>query len=156
MRRENGKERTIEEKFSDEVVVDGHSLLNEALNLMYPDVQTNVYAELAKIKAIKPVDHGYNVVKWHSAMESKCIAIEQKVILSKCVCLCLLPTCQKCCPGTSATFCYVSQFFSRWHRVGDHHSRHTFLDKSRNLYSTSAWLMHAGETTNEEQTRNDS
>ena len=48
---------------SDEFVVDGCSLLN--------DVQTNVYAKLAKIKAIKPVDHGYNVVKWHSAMESK-------------------------------------------------------------------------------------
>jgi uncharacterized iron-regulated protein len=46
---------------------------------MRPDVQTNVYAKLAKIKAIKPVDHGYNVVKWHSAMESKCIAIEKKV-----------------------------------------------------------------------------
>ena len=64
---------------SDEVVVDGRSLLNEALKLMLPDVQTNVYAELAKIKAIKPVDHGYNIVKWHSAMESKRIAIEQKV-----------------------------------------------------------------------------
>jgi hypothetical protein len=60
-------------------VVDGCSLLNEALKLMRPDVQTNVYAELAKIKSIKPVDHGYNVVKWHSAMESKRIAIEQKV-----------------------------------------------------------------------------
>jgi len=65
--------------FSDEIVVDGRSLLNEALKLMRPDVQTNVHAELAKIKAIKPVDHGYNVVKWHSAMESKRIAIEQKV-----------------------------------------------------------------------------
>ena len=64
---------------TDEIVVDGCSLLNEALKLMRPDVQTNVYAELAKIKAIKPVDHGYNVVKWHSAMESKRIAIEQKV-----------------------------------------------------------------------------
>ncbi len=39
------------------------SLLNEALKLMRPDVQTNVYAELAKIKAIKPVNHGYNIVK---------------------------------------------------------------------------------------------
>ncbi len=64
---------------SDEILVDGHLLLNKALKLMRPDVQTNVYAELTKIKAIKPVDHGYNVVKWHSVMESKCIAIEQKV-----------------------------------------------------------------------------
>jgi hypothetical protein len=46
---------------------------------MRPDVQTNVYAELAKIKAIKPVDHAYNIVEWHLAMESKRIAIEQKV-----------------------------------------------------------------------------
>jgi hypothetical protein len=45
---------------------------------MCPDVQTNVYAELAKTKAIKPVNHAYNIVKWHSAMESKRIAIEQK------------------------------------------------------------------------------
>ncbi len=44
-----------------------------------PDLQTNVYAELAKIKAIKPVNHGYNMVKWHSAMESKCIAIGLRV-----------------------------------------------------------------------------
>ncbi len=56
---------------SDEIVVDGHLLLNEALKLMCPDVQTNVYAKLAKIKVIKPVDHGYNIAKWHLAMESK-------------------------------------------------------------------------------------
>ncbi len=46
---------------------------------MRPDVQTNVYAKLAKIKAIKPVDHGYIKVKWHSGMESEHIAIELKV-----------------------------------------------------------------------------
>ena len=45
---------------------------------MCPDVQTNVYAELTKIKAIKPADHGYNIVKWHLVMESKHITIEQK------------------------------------------------------------------------------
>ncbi len=55
---------------SGKIVVDGCSLLNEALKLMRPDDQTNIYAKLAKIKAIKPVDHGYNIVKWHSAMES--------------------------------------------------------------------------------------
>ncbi len=55
---------------SDKIVLDGRALLNETLKLMRPNVQTNVYAELAKIKAIKPVDHGYNIVKWHSAMES--------------------------------------------------------------------------------------
>jgi hypothetical protein len=64
---------------SDEIVVDGRLLLNEVLKLMRPDVQTNVYAELAKIKNIKPVDYGYNIVKWHSAMESKRMTIEQKV-----------------------------------------------------------------------------
>ena len=48
---------------SDEIMVDGRLLLNEALKLMRPDVQTNAYAELAKIKAIKPVGHGYNIVK---------------------------------------------------------------------------------------------
>ncbi len=46
---------------------------------MCPDVQTNVYAELAKIKNIKPVDFGFNIVKWHSAMESKRILIETKI-----------------------------------------------------------------------------
>ena len=46
---------------------------------MCSDVQTNVYAELAKIKAIKPVDHAYKIVKWHLAIESKRIVIEQKV-----------------------------------------------------------------------------
>ena len=50
---------------SDEIVVDHRLLLNEALKLMCPDIQTNVYAKLAKIKAIKPVDHGYKIVKWH-------------------------------------------------------------------------------------------
>jgi hypothetical protein len=63
----------------DKIVIDGCSILYEILKLMRPDVQTNVYTKLAKIKAIKPVDHGYNMVKWHSAMESKCIAIEIKV-----------------------------------------------------------------------------
>jgi hypothetical protein len=46
---------------------------------MRPDVQTNVYAELAKIKSIKPVDYAFNIIKWHSAMESKRNSIEKKV-----------------------------------------------------------------------------
>jgi hypothetical protein len=58
---------------------DGCSLLNEVLKLMHPDVQMNVYAELAKIKSIKPVDYAFNIIKWHFAMESKCISIENKV-----------------------------------------------------------------------------
>jgi hypothetical protein len=65
--------------FSNETIVDGCSLLNEVLKMMLPDVQTNVYAELAKIKNIKPVDHAFNIVKWHSAMEFKQISIKQKV-----------------------------------------------------------------------------
>ena len=57
----------------------GRSLLNEVLKLIRPDVQTNVYAELAKIKTIKPVDYAFNIIKWHSAMESKRILITNKV-----------------------------------------------------------------------------
>jgi hypothetical protein len=64
---------------SDKIVTNGHSLRNEVLKLMRPDVQTNVYAELAKIKAIKPSDYGFDVVKCHAAMELECISIEQKV-----------------------------------------------------------------------------
>jgi hypothetical protein len=63
----------------DKTVINGHSILNATLKLMHPDIQTNVYAELAKIKAIKSFNHGYNIVKWHSAMESKRIANELKV-----------------------------------------------------------------------------
>jgi hypothetical protein len=43
---------------------DGCSLLNEVLKLICPDVQMNVYAELAKIKTIKPVDFAFNIIKW--------------------------------------------------------------------------------------------
>jgi hypothetical protein len=64
---------------SDEIVTDGCSLLNEVLKLMRPDVQMNVYAELAKIKTIKPADYGFNIVKWHLAMETKHISFKQKV-----------------------------------------------------------------------------
>jgi hypothetical protein len=49
------------------------------LKLMRPDAQTNVYAELAKIKSIKLVDYTFNIIKWHSAMESNCISIENKL-----------------------------------------------------------------------------
>jgi hypothetical protein len=62
-----------------ETIDDGRSLLNEVLKLIRPDVQTNVYAELAKIKTIKPVDYAFNIIKWHSAMESKRISITNKV-----------------------------------------------------------------------------
>jgi hypothetical protein len=62
-----------------ETINDGHSLLNEVLKLIHPDVQTNIYTELAKIKTIKPVDYAFNIIKWHSAMESKRIWITNKV-----------------------------------------------------------------------------
>jgi hypothetical protein len=65
--------------FSDETVDNGCLLLNKVLKMMHPDVQTNVYAELTKIKSIKPVDHAFNIVNWHSAMESNQISIKQKV-----------------------------------------------------------------------------
>ncbi len=58
---------------------DGCSLLNKVLKLIHLDAQTNVYAELAKIKSITPVDYAFNIIKWHSAMESKRISIENKV-----------------------------------------------------------------------------
>jgi hypothetical protein len=64
---------------SDEIITDGCSLLNEVLKLMCPDVQMDVYAELAKIKAIKPANYGFDIVKWHSAMATKRISIKQKV-----------------------------------------------------------------------------
>ncbi len=49
------------------------------MKLMRPDVQANVYMELAKIKSIKPTNYDFNMVKWHSAIESKHIMIEQKL-----------------------------------------------------------------------------
>jgi hypothetical protein len=61
------------------ILIGGRSILNETLKLMHPDIQTNVYAKLAKIKAIKPVNHCCNMVEWHSTMESKRTAIELKV-----------------------------------------------------------------------------
>jgi len=75
----NKKKYQWTDPLSEETIDDGRSLLNEVLKLMRPDVQTNVYAELAKIKSIKPVDHAFNIIKWHSAMESKRISIEYKV-----------------------------------------------------------------------------
>jgi hypothetical protein len=64
---------------ANEMIDGGRSLLNEVLRLIRPDVQTNVYAELGKIKMIKPVDYACNIIKWHSAMESKRISITNKV-----------------------------------------------------------------------------
>jgi hypothetical protein len=63
----------------DEIVEDGCSLLNEVLKLMHLDVQANVYMELAKIKSIKPINYAFKMVKWHSAIESQSIMIEQKL-----------------------------------------------------------------------------
>ncbi len=60
---------------SNKTIDGGCSLLHQVLKLMRPDVQTNVYAKLAKIKNIKPIDYSFNIVKWHSAMESKQISI---------------------------------------------------------------------------------
>jgi hypothetical protein len=57
--------------FPNKTINDGHSLLHKVLKLMHPDVQTNVYSKLAKIKSINPVDYAFNIVEWHSAMESK-------------------------------------------------------------------------------------
>ena len=62
---------------TDETVQDGHLLLNKILKLVHPNVQTNVYMKLAKIKSIKPTKYAFNMIKWHSAIESKCILIKQ-------------------------------------------------------------------------------
>ncbi len=62
-----------------EKIDDGCSLLHKVLKLMRPDVQTNVYSELAKIKSVKPVDYAFNIVRWHSAMESNQNSIDTKV-----------------------------------------------------------------------------
>ena len=75
----NKKKYQWTDPLSEETIDDGRSLLNEVLKLMRSDVQTNVYAELAKIKSIKPVNHAFNIIKWYSAMESKCISIKYKV-----------------------------------------------------------------------------
>lgn len=62
-----------------EIIDDGRSLLNEVPRLIHPDVQTNVYVELAKIKMIKQFNYAFNIIKWHSAIESKRISITNKV-----------------------------------------------------------------------------
>ncbi len=64
---------------TDETFKDGCSLLNKVLKLIRPDVQANVYMELSKIKSIKPVNYAFIMIKWHLAIESKCILIEQKL-----------------------------------------------------------------------------
>ncbi len=52
---------------SNEMIDDGRSLVNKELKLMLPDVQTNVYAKLAKIKSIKPIDHAFNSLTTNGA-----------------------------------------------------------------------------------------
>jgi hypothetical protein len=46
----------------------------------------------------------------------------------------LLPTCQKCRPDTSATFCYVSLFFRQQSHVGGECRQHSLLQRCRNQY----------------------
>jgi hypothetical protein len=48
--------------------------------------------------------------------------------------LCLLPTCQKCRPDTSATFCYVSLCFCRQSHVGGECHQHSLVPARRNQY----------------------
>jgi hypothetical protein len=67
------------DSLANETINGGRSLLNKVLRLICPDVQTIVYAELAKIKMIKPVDYAFNIIKWHSAMKSKRVSITNKV-----------------------------------------------------------------------------
>jgi hypothetical protein len=67
---------------TDETVEDGCSLLNKVLKLMRSDVQANIYVELAKFKSIKPVNYTFNMIKWHLAIESKRISIEQRLSVS--------------------------------------------------------------------------
>jgi hypothetical protein len=55
---------------SDKIITDGHSLLNEVLKLM-----RSPKSKLSNL----PTMGGFDIVKWHSAMETKCISIKQKV-----------------------------------------------------------------------------
>jgi hypothetical protein len=45
-----------------ETIDNGRALLHQVLKLMRPDVQTNVYAKLAKIKNIKPIDYAFYIM----------------------------------------------------------------------------------------------
>ena len=48
--------------FSNKTIDDGDAclLLNKVLKMMCPEVKTNAYAELAKIRSIKPINHAYS------------------------------------------------------------------------------------------------
>ena len=76
-------------------------------------------------------------------MTMKAAALTLAGNVGKCVCrlhpsndrhFCLSPTCRKCRPDTSATFCYVGQFFGCRRRVGETYCRHTLLHVRRNQY----------------------
>jgi hypothetical protein len=73
------KKFQLTDPLPNETIDDGHSLLHKVFKLMHLDVQTNIYSELAKIKSIKPIDYAFNIVKWHSTIESKRILIDTKV-----------------------------------------------------------------------------
>jgi hypothetical protein len=64
---------------TDKTVKGSRSLLNKALKLMHPDIQANVYMKNLPNKSIKPVNYAFNMIKWHLAIESKCVLIEQKL-----------------------------------------------------------------------------
>ena len=65
---------------TDEIVVDGCSLLNEALKLMRPDVQMNVYAELAKIKSIKPKSW-WTAVRFSTKFSNSCVLMFRRMFM---------------------------------------------------------------------------
>jgi hypothetical protein len=48
--------------FSNKTIDDGDArlLLNKVLKMMRPEVKTNAYAGLAKIRSIKPINHAYS------------------------------------------------------------------------------------------------
>ena len=54
----------------------------------------------------------------------------------------LSPTCRKCQPDTSATFCYISHFFCCRCCVGELYPRHTFLCVGRKWYYTFLGMCH--------------
>jgi hypothetical protein len=54
----------------------------------------------------------------------------------------LSPTCRKCQPDTSATFCYISHFFGCRCCVGELYPRHTFLCVGRKWYYTFLGMCH--------------
>ena len=90
-----------------------------------------VYQNLKKVRGEKPQDEESPTAKTLAGNVGKCVC---RLHPSNDRHFCLSPTCRKCRPNTSATFCYVGQFFRYRRRVGETYCRHTLLHARRNKY----------------------